>query len=295
MINTSKTWRTSVHVLMILMCCLCLVPLLLLLSVSFTEKNSLLLNGFTFIPQQFSLDAYRFIWLKSDEVVRGYGISLLVTAIGTVAGVAITALLAYPLSRNGLPLKKLFLFIIFFTMLFNGGLVPSYLVYTQVFDLKNTLMGLIIPNLLTNGFMIMLMRTFFANSIPGEIIESAYMDGAGEFKIFYKMVLPLSLPILATVGLTQLIGYWNDWFNGLIYVTDSRLFSLQNLLNRILMDMQYLKSNSSMGNASQLLAETPSETIQMAMAVIGTLPLIIAYPFFQRFFVQGLTVGAVKG
>ncbi|GAA3404537.1 carbohydrate ABC transporter permease [Paenibacillus hodogayensis] len=295
MTKSNGVWRFSLHAGLLLLCLLSMLPLWLLISASLTEKSALLAHGFTFVPSKASLDAYRYIWNQSEAVMRGYGISIFVTVTGTVAGIAISALLAYPLSRNGLPFKNFWMFAIFFTLLFNGGLVPTYLVYTQIFDIKNTLWALLIPGLLTNGFIILLLRTFFTTSIPVPILESAYVDGAGEFKIFYKMVLPLSLPILATTGLTQMIGYWNDWFNGLIYVTDNKLFSLQNLLNRILMDMQYLKNNSTMGEASRLAADTPSESIQMAMAVIGTLPLIMAYPFFQRFFVKGLTVGAVKG
>lgn len=179
-------------------------------------------------------------------------------------------------------------------MLFNGGLVPTYMVYTQLFDLKNTLMALIIPSLLMNAFFVMLMRTFFLTSIPAAVIESAKIDGAGEFRIFVRIVLPLSLPILATVGLFQTIHYWNDWFNGMVYVTDDKLYSLQNLLNRILLDIQFL-SSSNFGSQTELSANTPTESVRMALAVIGVLPILIAYPFFQKFFVKGLTVGAVKG
>jgi putative aldouronate transport system permease protein len=181
-------------------------------------------------------------------------------------------------------------------MLFNGGLVPSYLLYTNYFDFKNTLLALIIPGLLMNGFFIILMRTFFATSIPTAIIESAYIDGAKEWKIFYRIVLPLSTPVLATVGLFYVILYWNDWFNGLIYLTDSKYYSLQNLLNRILLDIQYLQSSTQAGSqTSDLAARIPLASMRMAMAVIGVIPLLIAYPFFQKYFAKGLTVGAVKG
>jgi putative aldouronate transport system permease protein len=159
--------------------------------------------------------------------------------------------------------------------------------------MKNTLMALIIPGLLTNGFFILLIRTFFANSIPVQIIESAYIDGATEFKIFYRMVLPLSLPILATIGLMLTINYWNDWFNGLIYITESELFSIQNLLNRMLVNIQFLQQNNLGGQ--QMAVNPPMNSVRMAMAVIGILPLILIYPFFQKYFVKGLTIGAVKG
>ncbi len=186
-------------------------------------------------------------------------------------------------------------FFIFFTMLFNGGLVPLYLVYTQLFDLKNTIWALIFPLLLTNAFYVIIMRTFFQTTIPNEVIESGKIDGAGELRIFVKIVLPLSLPILATIGLFQTINYWNDWFNGLIFLTDSKLYSVQNLLNRILLDVQYLASLDFGAAQGDLTAGIPTETIRLAIAVIGVIPILVIYPFFQGFFVKGLTVGAVKG
>ncbi len=224
---------------------------------------------------------------------NSYGITILITAVGTFVGLLISALLAYPLSRRDMPLRGILSFLVFFTLLFNGGLVPTYLIYTEVFHMKNTLMALIIPGLLTNGFFILLIRTFFANSIPIQIIESAYIDGASEFKIFYRMVLPLSLPILATIGLMLTINYWNDWFNGLIYITEPKLFSIQNLLNRMLVNIQFLQQNNLGGQ--QMSTNPPMNSVRMAMAVIGILPLILIYPFFQKYFVKGLTIGAVKG
>jgi putative aldouronate transport system permease protein len=181
-------------------------------------------------------------------------------------------------------------------LLFNGGLVPTYLLYTQYFDLKNTLLALIVPGLLMNGFNVLLMRTFFITSIPVPVLESAKIDGSGEFRILYAIILPLSLPILATIGLFQTIAYWNDWFNGLIYLTEPKLFSLQNILNRIMSDLQFLSNNSNLGvDASQGLAKLPGATVRMAIAVIGVLPILVAYPFFQKFFVKGIMIGAVKG
>ncbi|MNZ88596.1 L-arabinose transport system permease protein AraQ [compost metagenome] len=178
-------------------------------------------------------------------------------------------------------------------MLFNGGLVPTYLVYTNLLDLKNTIWALIIPILLVNAFYVILMRTFFATSIPAAIIESAYIDGAKELRIFVSIVTPLSAPVFATVGLFQLIRYWNDWFNGLIFITDSKYYSLQNLLNRILLDIQFLQNSD--GQSGEIFSNIPLEPMRMAMAVIGIIPILVAYPFFQKFFIKGITVGAVKG
>ncbi|MCY9664952.1 carbohydrate ABC transporter permease [Paenibacillus alginolyticus] len=292
----SQLYQAIIHVFFIGIVCLCLLPFFLLVITSFTDEMTIVSEGYSFLPSKFSLAAYEFLWNDSSNIFRAYGITILVTLVGTFVGLSITALCAYPLSRKDMLIRKPLSFIVFFTLLFNGGLVPTYLVYTQVFDMKNTLLALIIPGLLSNGFYVLIMRTFFMTSIPTPVIESASIDGAGEFKIFFQIVLPLSLPILATVGLMQTIGYWNDWFNGLIYVTDSKLFSLQNLLNRILLNAQFLSSNTS-SSTTELAASSniPMESVRMAMAVIGTIPLLIAYPFFQKYFVKGLVIGAVKG
>ncbi len=292
----SQMYQAIIHVFFIGIVCLCLLPFFLLVITSFTDEMTIVSEGYSFLPSKFSLAAYEFLWNDSSNIFRAYGITILVTLVGTFVGLSITALCAYPLSRKDMLIRKPLSFIVFFTLLFNGGLVPTYLVYTQVFDMKNTLLALIIPGLLSNGFYVLIMRTFFMTSIPTPVIESASIDGAGEFKIFFQIVLPLSLPILATVGLMQTIGYWNDWFNGLIYVTDSKLFSLQNLLNRILLNAQFLSSNAS-SSTTELAASSniPMESVRMAMAVIGTIPLLIAYPFFQKYFVKGLVIGAVKG
>ncbi|WP_341279583.1 carbohydrate ABC transporter permease [Paenibacillus sp. FSL H8-0537] len=297
MVNTKdKIFQVAIHVFFIAVVIMCLMPFVLLLTTSFTSEASIVKEGYSLVPSEWSLDAYKFLWSDAENITRSYGITIFVTLIGTFVGLSISALLSYPMSRSDMPMKKQLAFYVFFTMLFNGGLVPTYIIYTQVFDMKNSLLALIIPGLLTNGFFVLIMRTFFQNSIPHAIIESASIDGAGEFRIFFKMILPLSLPILATIGLMQTIGYWNDWFNGLIYITDSKLFSLQNLLNRILLNAQFIQNNAATLNAGEVAnAQIPLETVRMAMAVIGVVPLLCAYPFFQKYFVKGLVIGAVKG
>ncbi|ALS28584.1 sugar ABC transporter permease [Paenibacillus sp. 32O-W] len=287
--------QAAVHAVFILLASACLFPFLLLFMSSITDEGAIVRDGYSIIPSEFSLSAYSYLWTQSAAMFNAYGITILITVVGTVVGLFISALLAYPLSRKDMPMRGLLSFVVFFTLLFNGGLVPTYLVYTEVFDMKNTLMALIVPGLLTNGFFILLIRTFFSTSIPVQIIESAYIDGASEFKIFYRMVLPLSLPILATIGLMLTINYWNDWFNGLIYVTEPKLFSIQNLLNRMLTNIQFLQQNNLGGNQAEAVAKLPMNSVRMAMAVIGVVPLICIYPFFQKYFVKGLTIGAVKG
>ncbi|OMC67640.1 sugar ABC transporter permease [Paenibacillus sp. FSL H7-0326] len=270
-----------------------LFPFLLLVSASLTDEKAILEHGYSLIPVEFSLDAYRYLFDQAETITRAYGITVLVSLVGTFLGVLISTLLAYPLSRSTLPFRNAFAFFVFFTLLFNGGLVSYYLVYTELLNLKDTIWALLLPNLLTNGFFILIMKSFFSVSIPPEVVESAYVDGAGEWKIYYKMVLPLSLPSLATIGLMLLISYWNDWYNGLIFINDGKLFSIQNLLNRMLADVQYLQQNNLSGAA--VSTSLPIGSVRMAIAVIGILPLVLTYPFFQKFFVKGLTIGAVKG
>ncbi|MFD0681112.1 MULTISPECIES: carbohydrate ABC transporter permease [unclassified Paenibacillus] len=293
--KTKNAGQWVLNLLFIIVSCFCLIPLILLITASITDEQTIIVNGYSLFPSEISWEAYEFLFRDSATIVRAYGISILVTVIGTVTSLVITSLLAYPISRNEMPFRNFLSFFVFFTMLFNGGLVPTYLVYTQLIPLKNTFWALIIPGLLLNAFYVILMRTFFTQSIPAPVIESAYIDGAGELKIFYKIVMPLSLPVLATVGLFQTIHYWNDWFNGLIYITDSKYYSIQNLLNRILLDIQYLKNSVAESGQVGDLAAIPSESVRMAIAVMGVIPILMAYPFFQKYFIKGLTVGAVKG
>ncbi|WP_054023827.1 carbohydrate ABC transporter permease [Bacillus sp. FJAT-28004] len=291
----NRVWRLFGHILYLLFTLACILPFVLLVVSSFTDENVIVQNGFSFFPSEFSMAAYDYLWKGGSEIFSAYGITVFVTVFGTAISLIITSLLAYPISRGDYPVRNYMAFAVFFTMLFNGGLVPSYLMYTQLFDIKNTIWALIVPGLLMNGFNVMLMRTFFQTSIPMPVIESAKIDGAGEWRTFSSIVLPLSMPIMATIGLFQTIIYWNDWNNGMIYLTDSKLYGIQNLLNRILSDAQFLSSGDFGSYASELTSAAPVETVKMAIAVIGVIPILIAYPFFQKFYVKGIVVGSVKG
>jgi len=286
-------WRLTAHAVLGLLSIACILPFVLLAMSSITDETSIVTEGYTFFPSSFSFGAYEYLLQNADTIVRAYGITVLTTVVGTAASLIMTSMLAYPLSRKNLPGGKVLAFIVFFTLLFNGGLVPTYMIYTQVFHIKNTLFAQIVPWLLMNGFNVLLMRSFFMNTIPTAVLESANMDGASEFKIYYRIILPLSLPILATVGLFQALAFWNDWNNGLVFITDPKLFNLQNVLNKIMSDIEFLSSNS--GSSGELLASLPKDTFRMAIAVIGVVPILLAYPFFQKYFVKGLTIGAVKG
>ena len=283
------------HLVCGLFALMALLPFVLLIVASFTDNTWATANGFSFFPKKWSLDAYHYIAVQWNTIGRAYVMTIMVTAVGTAASILVTTLFAYAICQTEVPGMKILSFMLIFTMLFNGGIVPSYIMWTQIFHMKNTISALILPGLLMNGFHVILMKNYFAQNIPVELIEAAKMDGAGEFRIFYKMVLPLSLPIMATVGLFVGIGYWNDWTNGLYYITNPSLYSLQNLLNRILQDVQFLSSSTLTQAAGTVNTQMPSVSIRMAISVVGILPIMVLYPFFQKYFVKGIAIGAVKG
>lgn len=273
-----------------------ILPFVLMFISAFTDDTTLIRNGYSFFPEKWSVDAFRYLWLQRVMISKAYGVTVLMTVVGTTLSLTITTMLSYVLSRKDFRHRNKLAFYVFFTMLFNGGLVPTYLLYTSYLGIKNTLLALLIPSLLMNGFYVMIMRTYFVTNIPDAIVESAEIDGAGKFRTFLSVVLPTSYPILATIGLFAGIAYWNDWYNGLIYITNADLFNIQNLLNRILMNIQFLQNISSGStDVTSALENMPSTSIRMAIAVVGVVPILVAYPFFQRYFVKGITMGAVKG
>ena len=288
-----KRWKILAHVVMIVMSALALLPFILLIIASFTDETTALLNGYSYFPEKFSLGAYKYIFQNAATFLRAYGVTILVTVVGTICSVILTALTAYVLSKRNLPGVKIMNLFVLFTMLFNGGLVATYINYVTVFHIKDTFFALLVPNLLMNAFMIMLARNYFEHSIPEEIYESARIDGAGEFTIFVKLVLPLSVPILATVGLMSGIAYWNDWQNSLYYVNDKALYSIQAVLNSINESVAALATLGTSSGASA--ADLPTTTVRMAVAVVGILPILLIYPFFQKYFAKGLMAGSVKG
>ena len=272
-----------------------MAPFLLLISSSLSSEAALAQYGYGFWPKEFSLNAYTYLFKSSMKIAKGYGITLIVTLVGTTLSVLITTMFAYPLSRKELPFRYGFSFFVFFTMLFNGGLVPSYMMWTQTFHIKNTIWALIMPNLLLNAFYVIMMRSFFTASIPDALIEAARIDGAGEYKILARVVIPLSKPMMATISLMVGLGYWNDWTNSLYYITDEGLFSIQAILNTIITNIQFLTSGQSSATSAVDVSKLPSVSIRMAIAVIGVLPILCIYPFFQKYFVKGIVVGGVKG
>lgn len=279
------------HVVMVVLSLAAILPFVLLVIASFTDNAVAVSEGFSFWPSKWSTDAYEYIVNERVTLLRAYGITILVTLIGTSVGLMISTMLAYTLSNDELPGRKVLTFFVVLTMLFNGGLVPTYLIYTNVFHIKDTLLALIVPSLLMSGFNVVLIRNYFATGVPKSLYGAARIDGAGEIYIFARIALPLSKPILATVGLLMGIAYWNDWQNGLYYLNDTKLYSIQNILNRINENISFIASNSTSGVK---IADLPTNTIRMAIAVVGILPIVCIYPFFQEYFVKGIAVGAVK-
>ncbi len=253
------------------------------------------MNGYRFIPEKFSLYACEYIVSAGENILRSYGVTILVTVLGTLTGLFLTGTYAYTLSRKNYACRKFFTTVITIPMLFNGGMIANYLIVTKVLMLKDTIWALILP-LCLNSFNIIVLRTFFKTSIPDAVVESAKIDGASEWRLFFQIVIPMALPGLATIGLFLTLGYWNGWFNAMMYMDNRDLIPLQYLLIQIESSIDWLANNkATMGvDGIAVAANMPKETIKMAIVVISTLPIIFAYSFFQRYFVNGLTVGAVK-
>ena len=294
--KSNKYFQILANFVLILFTVFVITPFILLIMSSITEENTLIRNGYAFFPEKFSLEAYAYIFKNAEKIMRAYGITILVTVVGTCVNVMLSTMIAYPLSIERLPGRRIITFYLFFTMLFSGGLVPTYLMYTNYFHIKNTLWALLIPNFLLSAMNVLLIRTYISTSIPSALFEAAKVDGAGEFVVFFKLVIPLSKPIIVTMGTFAGLGYWNDWTNGLYYLTESKYYSIQNLLNKMITDIQVLSSNSTMASqASSEMAKLPTVGVRMAIAVVAMLPIFVVFPFLQKYFQKGIALGAVKG
>ena len=289
----SKVFNRVSTTILTVMVTLTLLPILLIIIASFTEETSLLQNGYSFIPKAWSFDAYYYIIKQGSVILRAYGVSVLVTVAGTVLSVAITTTLAYPMARTSFRYRNVLSFFVFFTMLFSGGIVPSYIMWTNYFHIKNTIWALIVPNYLVSAFNVILVKNFYANNIPGSLIEAAQLDGATEMQIFRKLVFPMARPVVATISLFTGLCYWNDWTNGLYYVDNQKLYSIQLLLMKIMNNIEALKANANLMGAGAI--SLPGTSVRMAIAFIGILPILVVYPFVQKYLVEGVVIGAVKG
>ena len=284
------------NIMFLILALICVIPAVLVVSISFSAEQSITDYGYRLIPKIISLDGYGYLLKQGALIIRALGVSLFVTIVGTALGTLLTTLMGYVLSRPDYKLNGFLTMLVFIPMVFNGGLVSTYFIVSQFLHLKNTLWALILP-LSVSSFNVVICRTFFKTTIPEELVESAKMDGATQFKIFFQIVLPISLPVIATIGLFLCFAYWNDWYQSMLYIDNQRLYSLQALLNAIMTNINMLAQNAATMGASMadMVANMPKEAARMAIVVIIVLPIACAYPFFQKYFISGLTVGAVKG
>ncbi|GAB6926584.1 carbohydrate ABC transporter permease [Paenibacillus sp. JCM 10914] len=291
-----KLVNISFHLIFILLALLCVIPVIVVLSISFSSEDSIRESGYQLLPLVFSGEAYVYIMKQGTMILRALGVSLFVTAIGTVLGVLLTATMGYVLSRPNYKLRGFLTWVVFIPMVFNGGLVSSYFINTNLLGLKDSVWALILP-LAVSSFNVIICKTFFKSTIPDGLIESAEIDGARQLRIFFSIIMPISLPVIATIGLFLCFAYWNDWFQSMLYIDNQNLYSLQALLNSLMSNVDALAKNAaSMGVSYALLVATmPKEAARMAVAILIVLPVAFAYPFFQKYFISGLTVGAVKG
>ncbi len=282
-------------ILIILSLC-CIIPMIILISISFSDEMLINKLGYSIFPRGFDTSAYAFIFTNPKTILTAYGVTAFETFLGTFLSVLVISMGAYPLSRRTFIWRKGFNFYFYFTMLFGGGMVPLYILNTQYLHLGNSIWVYIFPSIVNVWYMFII-RTFYT-SIPEALIESAYLDGASEMKIYYSIMLPLSKPAIATISLFLVLVKWNDWNTSLLYITDPNLETLQYLLQKILTNVQLLKDSMMIMPASaieSMSTDVPTETLRMAMAVLAAGPMTLVFPFFQKYFVKGLTIGSVKG
>ena len=273
-----------------------ILPFVLIISASFSDEQTLLSEGYKLIPSVFSTEAYKYVFRNPQQLLDSYKVTIIYSIVATVLGVVVMAMLAYPLSRPNYKYKKIATFFIFFTMLFSGGLIPTYIWITRYLHLGDTIWVYILP-CLVNAFHVIVIRSFF-QGLPQALMESAKIDGASELQTFFKIVMPLSKPVIATISLLTLLSRWNDWNTALIYIKSSNLYSLQYLLQKILREAEFVKNmadSSPVTGVDLDLSNLPSVTIRFAMCMVAAGPMLIIFPFFQKYFAKGLTVGAVKG
>ena len=294
--NQIKTgWNVVFSIILCLISLLMLIPLVLIVVVSFSSEASIALNGFSFFPTEWTLVGYKYLAKMGDQILVSYRITIIITILGTLMSLFVMTMYAYVLAQKNFVFRKFFMWILFFTMLFSGGLVASYVVNSNILGLRNTIWVLILP-LMVSSYNIVICKTFFKTSIPDSIIESAKIDGATQMRTFLSIVIPISKPLFATIALFLSFGYWNDWFLSSLYISDSKLISLQALLNNIMRSLEYMANNPSAGvSLQQYKAQMPGESVRMAIAIVIVIPIACAYPFFQKYFISGLTIGAVKG
>jgi len=285
------TGQIVLNVIFIVLCCTYILPMILLISISISSESAITQYGYTFLPKEIGFDGYRMIFKNPSQLLNSYKVTIIFSFAATALTLVVKALYAYPLSRRTYKFRKITTWYIFFTMLFGGGLVPSYIINTKLLHLGNTMWIYILPGLMA-AWDVIIMRTFF-QGLPDGLVEAAKIDGASELRVFFQIIVPLSTPVLASLGFMYLIGKWNDWNTSLIYIHDKDLYSLQYLLQKILREADFIKAMAEKGQETGL--ETPTETMRYAMAILAAGPMMFVFPFFQKYFAAGLTIGSVKG
>ncbi|MEG1848882.1 MAG: carbohydrate ABC transporter permease [Lachnospiraceae bacterium] len=285
-----------IYIVLGLFCLICVIPFIFVGIISFSDEESIRQIGFSFFPQAWSLDAYQYVLELGDQLWRSYFNSFFVTIVGTVLSVLICMLYSYALFRKDFRYRRFFMFFSFFTMMFGGGLAPTYMVCKTMLGLSDNYAALIVP-MLVSPFNIIIMKTFFQSSIPESLIEAASIDGSGEYNTLFKIILPIAKPGIATVALLNALAYWNEWFIAMLYVRDPKYIPLQYLLQKMQNQVDFLVKNSSMigAEAAKIMGDMPKDSLRMALVVLIVIPIACAYPFFQRFIISGLTIGSVKG
>lgn len=294
-----QRYKILIHLLFLIISLCYILPLVLVVSVSFSSETSVTMGtGYSLFPQEFTLDAYKMAFSNKSQMVMAYIVTIAEAVLGTALVLLVAGMISYALSRSNFAYRGVITFIVFFTMLFSGGMIPTYVVYSSYYHLDDTFWIYILPGIAGGAWNTLMMRTFF-KGIPESLFESAKLDGASELKIFMKIAAPLSKPVLATVGFMTLVGKWNDWNTSLVYIRNQNLYTLQYLLQRILNEAEFLKSvlenNMLAGSMVDEVLHQPTETLKYAMCVIAAGPMLIVFPFFQKYFVKGTTIGAVKG
>jgi putative aldouronate transport system permease protein len=290
-----RVFKNAALVILTLVALAAFLPFALIIISSLTDEASLIRKGYSFFPQKWSAYAYTYMTSQARVIFRAYLVSIGITGVGTAAGILITSMLAYPMSRKDFMFRNVFSFLVFFTMLFSGGIVPAYIMWTRVFHINNTYFALLLPNYLMSAFNVLLVRNYYKNNVPPALIEAAQIDGAGELYIFFRIMLPLSVPVIVTVGLFTGLAYWNDWINALYYVDRPQFYGIQNLLIRMMNNIQFLTSSQGANVTTGMTIMLPGNGIRMSMAVIGILPILLVYPFLQKYLIRGVVMGAVKG
>lgn len=269
----------------------CLIPFWLIIASSFESESQIIRNGFSFWPREFTLESYRLAFENPMRIVKAYGVTVLITVVGTFFSVFVNVMTGYVLSRRDFYHRNQMSYFFFFTTLFSGGLVPWYILIVNYLNLKNNLLAIILPSILSVWYILLVKG--FMQGIPHEITESAKMDGAGDFKIFVSLIVPLSKPVVATITLFSALAYWNDWYNCMLFISDSNMYTLQYFLHNLIQSARMVRE--MLTDATAEIASIPIESMKMSLTVIVTGPIIFLYPFIQRYFVSGLTLGAVKG